>query len=133
MEALSVKARPEEDGTTVSVVLDRRGTLVTVAGVSGMAMFFAVLFAGYALYPEAPALGYGGFIAGIGAALAAARGYWASSTRKVRERMSAVMDAIGQTLTEPDTQSSGLGTVVDGPAAQEPDASAVTNAKPTGA
>jgi uncharacterized protein (TIGR00369 family) len=112
MEALSVTARPEENGTSVSVVLDRRGTLVAVAGVSGMAMFFSVLFAVYALYPEAPALGYGGFVAGIGAALAAARSYWASSTRKVRERIGVVIDAIGQTLAEPDAQPSGLGTVL---------------------
>ncbi|MBA2688575.1 MAG: hypothetical protein H0U64_10775 [Gemmatimonadaceae bacterium] len=83
MEALSITARPEEEGTSVSVVLDRRGTLLTVAFVSGMAMFFAVLFAAFALYPEAPALGYGGFIAGVGGALAVARGYWASSTRKM--------------------------------------------------
>jgi hypothetical protein len=106
MEALNVTARPEEDGTSVSVVIDRRGTLVTVAGVSGLAMFFVVLFAGFALYPEAPALGYGGFVAGIGTALAAARGYWASSTTKVRERMSAVMDAIGRTLEESDSAES---------------------------
>jgi hypothetical protein len=133
MEVLSVAARSEEDGTSVSVALDRRGTLVLVTGASGLAMFFAVLFAAFALYPEAPALGYGGFIAGLGATLAAARGYWASSTRKVRERMSVVMDAIGQTLTVPDTQSAGLGTVVDDSAAREADATAVTNAKLTGA
>src|SRR5688572_28613972 len=65
-EALRVTARPEEDGTSVSVDLDRRGALAVTAGVSGMAMFFTVLFAVHALYPEAPALGYGGLIAGIG-------------------------------------------------------------------
>ena len=104
MEALRVTARPEKDGTVVSVVLDRRGTLAVAAAVSGMVMFFAVLFAAFALYPEAPALGYGGLIAGIGGVLAVARGYWASSTRRVRERISVVMDAIGQTLTQPETR-----------------------------
>jgi hypothetical protein len=120
LEALNVTVRPEEDATSVSVVLDRRGTLVALAGGSGMAMFFAVLFAVYALYPEAPALGYGGFIAGIGATLAAARGYWASSTRRVRERIHVVVDAIGQTLAEPDARSSALGTAVDDTPAREP-------------
>ena len=133
LEALSVTARPEEDGTSVSVVLDRRGTLGVVAMFSGMAMFFAVLFAAFALYPEAPALGYGGLIAGIGGVLAVARGYWASSTRKVRERISAVMDAIGQTLTQPEIQASGLRTVGDGAAAPEPDATVVADAELTGA
>ena len=133
MEALSVTARPEEDGTSVSVVLDRRGTLALVAVSSGMAMFFAVLFAVFALYPEAPALGVGGLIAGVGGVLAVARGYWASSTRRVRERISVVMDAIGQTLTQPETQASGFRTVGDGAAAPEPDASAVADEELTGA
>ena len=125
MEALSVTARPEEDGTSVSVVLDRRGTLAMVAMASGMAMFFAVLFAGFALYPEAPALGYGGLIAGIGGALAVARGYWASSTRKVRERISVVMDAIGQTLTRTETPASSFGTDRDDAATPHPDSTRV--------
>ena len=101
LEALSVTARPEKEGISVSVVLDRRGTLGVVAMFSGIVMFFAINFAAFALYSEAPALGYGGFIAGIGGVLAVARGYWASSTRKARERISAVMDAIGQTLAQP--------------------------------
>ena len=44
LESLSITARPEEDGTAVSVALDRRGTLALVAVTSGLAMFFAVLF-----------------------------------------------------------------------------------------
>ncbi len=119
-EALSVTARPEGDGTAVSVVLDRRGTLVTAAVLSGMGMFLVVLFAGAVLYRVAPALGLGASIAGIGGSLAVARGYWASSTTKVRERISVVMDAVGQTLTQPETQASGFRTVGDGTAAQEP-------------
>jgi hypothetical protein len=130
-EALSVTARPEEDGTTVSVILDRRGTLGVVAMTSGIAMSFAVLLAVFALYPESPALGYGAFIGGIGSALAAARGYWASSTRTVRERMSVVMDAIGQTFTQPETQGSGFRTVADGAATPERDAGVVGDAEAT--
>jgi membrane associated rhomboid family serine protease len=133
LEALRITARPEEDGTAVSVVLDRRGTLGVVAMFSGITMFLAVLFAAFALYPEAPALGYGGFIAGIGGALAVARGYWASSTRKVRERISVVMDAIDQTVTQPETQDSGLRTVGDGAGAPEADASVGADPELTGA
>src|SRR5690606_32521597 len=43
LESLSVTARPAEDGTAVSVALDRRGTLGLVAAASGLTMFFAVL------------------------------------------------------------------------------------------
>jgi hypothetical protein len=100
MEALGVTARPEKDGTSVSISLDRRGTLVLVAMVSGMAVFLSSLFAIFALYPEAPALGVGGLVGGIGGVLAIARGYWASSTRKARERINGVMDAISQTLAD---------------------------------
>ena len=129
MEALRVTARPEEEGMTVSVVLDRRGTLVTVATFSGIAMFLAVL-AGSVLYREAPSLAFGASIAGIGGVLAVARGYWASSTRKVRERISVVMDAIGQTLTQPEPQASGLRTAGDGAATPEPGASVVADEQP---
>ncbi len=132
MEALSITARPEGDGTAVSVALDRRGTLAAVATSSGIAMFFAVLFSASALYPEAPALGIGGLIAGVGGILAAARGYWASSTRKVQERISVVMDTIGQTLSQPETQVAGPGKIGDGAATPERDASAVADGELTG-
>ena len=98
VEALGVTAQPDKDGTIVTVVLDRRGTLAIVGLLSGMAMILAVLFAGFALYPEAPALGIGGLVAGIGGVLAVARGYWASSTRKIQQRIGTVIDAIGETL-----------------------------------
>lgn len=100
IEALGVTARPEEGGTSVSVVLNRRGTLVMTAMFSGVAVFLTSLF-GMALYSEVPALGIGASITGIGGALAVGRGYWASSTRKVRERISGVMETIDQTLTQP--------------------------------
>jgi hypothetical protein len=132
-EALGITARLEDNDTVVSVALDRRGTLAVVAVPSAIAVFLTVLFAAFALYPEAPALGYGGFIAGIGSVLAVARGYWASSTRKARERISGVMDAIGQTLGQLETQASGFTTVGDGAAAAERDSSIVGDAELTGA
>ena len=129
-EALSVTARAEEQGTSVSVVLDRRGTLVPVVMFSGMGIFLAFL-AGMGLNEVAPALGVGATIAGMGGALAVARGYWASSTKRVRERIGAVMDTIGQTL-EPEAQAA-LRKIGDGALAPESDASVVDDAELTGA
>ena len=103
VETLSVSARAEENGTSAFVSLDRRGTLGLVATFSGVAIFLALLFAGSALYPEDPTLGFGGAIVGVGGVLAIARGYWASTTRAARERISAIMDAVGRTLAEPDS------------------------------
>jgi hypothetical protein len=131
-ESLSITARPEEDGTAVSVALDRRGTLAVVATSSGLAMFFALLFSASTLYPESPALGVGGLIAGVGGILAVARGYWASSTRKVRERIGVVMDEIGQTLSKSSTPGSGVRELGDGAMAPLPDASAVADGEPRG-
>lgn len=133
LESLRVTARPEDGGTVVSVVLDRRAPLTVVALFSGMAMFLAVLFAAFALYPEAPALGVGGFIAGIGGVLAVARGYWASSTKRVRERIGGVVDAIDKTLTQLETQGSGFKMVGDGAVASEQNATAAADAELTGA
>jgi hypothetical protein len=102
LEALSVTARPAEDSTSVSVSLDRRGTFAVVAFSSGLAIMVALL-AGIGLSEVNPALGIGASIVGTGGVLAIARGYWASSTRKVQERISGVMDVIGQALIQPKT------------------------------
>jgi hypothetical protein len=67
-------------------------------------------------------------IAGIGGGLAVARGYWASSTRKVRERIGVGMGTIGQTFTQPETQVSGFRKVGGAAVAPKRDASAVADA-----
>jgi hypothetical protein len=113
-EALSVTARPTDERTAVSVVLDRRVTLGLVVVSAGVAMFLAVLFAGSALYPESAELGAAGAVAGIGGPLAIARSYWAASTRRVRERLSVVIDAIGQTLSKPDDKPDAMPDAVQG-------------------
>jgi hypothetical protein len=128
-DVLSVIARPDTDGTSVTVVIDRRGTFVLIGVMSSLAVFFAVLFSVFALYPEAPALGYGGLIAGIGGVLAVARGYWASSTKKARERIGIFLDAIGQTLVQPES----LRRVGDETASPAPDATVVGDTELTGA
>jgi hypothetical protein len=130
-EALSVTARPEEGGTAVSVVLDRRVTLGMVGAGTGVGMFLALIASG-ALYDVAPALGVTAGIVTMGGALAVARAYWKSSTRKVRERISVAMDAIGQTLAQPVAQAPGVGTIRDGTSAPGPDTSEVGDAELSG-
>ncbi len=97
-DVLNVIARPDADGTSVTVVIDRRGTFVLIGVISSFAMFLAVLFSVFALHPGAPALGYAGLVAGIGGVLAIARGFWASSTKKARERIGILLDAIRQAI-----------------------------------
>jgi hypothetical protein len=50
--------------------------------------------------------------------LALARSYWASSTKQARERMSGVVDAIGQVIAQPETPpsaSSAIGNYAGSP------------------
>jgi hypothetical protein len=103
-EALHVTAVPTDDSTAVSVVLDRRGTLALVLMSAGVVSFLSLLFAGSALYPESAQLGAAGAIVGIAGPLAIARRYWASSTRRVRERISTLIDTIGQTMAQPESK-----------------------------
>lgn len=128
-DIISVIARPDTDGTSVSVVIDRRGTFVLTGVMSSFALFFAVLFSVFALYPDAPALGYAGLIAGIGGVLSVARSYWASSTKKAGERIGSFLDAIGQTLAQPEHPRR----VGDDAASPESDATVVGDKEPTGA
>ena len=132
LEALRVTARPEQDGTAVSVTLDRRGTLGVIAIASGITMLLGLLFAGAALYPEAPALGYGGAVAVLGGTFSLARGYWASSTRKVRERITSVMDTVGRTLGGPETRAPTLPAAGDDAAAPAPVATPPGDVERTG-
>jgi hypothetical protein len=118
VESFSVIARPDEDGTTVVADLNRRGTLALVMFGSGVTSFLATMFGAFALYPESPALGVAGTIAGVGGVLALARTYWASSTRKVRERIRDVLDTIEQTLEQAPTHApESLGKGKDAPVA----------------
>jgi len=128
-DIIKVVARPDTDGTSVTVAVDRRGTFVLIGVLSALAMVFAVAFSVFALYPEAPALGYGGLIASIGGVLAVARAYWASSTKKTRERIGIFLDAIGQTFVQPRSRRR----VGDDTASAAPDATAVGDTELTGA
>jgi hypothetical protein len=96
---LSIVARPDADGTTVSVVIDRRGTFVLTGVITAVAAFAALVFA-TAVGGAAPSLAPYAALGGIGAAFVLARRFWGSSTRKARERIGALIDTVGQTLAQ---------------------------------
>jgi len=99
-EVLRVTARTEPEGTSVSVDLDRRGT-VAILGTVTMIGSFTAWIVGTVLASEiAPAVGIAATATGMGGLLALGRGYWASSTRKARERIGGIMDALGGMLEE---------------------------------
>ena len=105
-DVLSVIARPDADGTSVSVVLDRRGTFVLTGVVSGIAAFASLVVA-TGVHSEAPSLAPWAVLAGIAGTMWLARSFWASSTRKARERIGVFMDTIAQTLARPENQGAG--------------------------
>ena len=99
-DVVSVVARPDENGTSASIVIDRRGTFVITGLLAGMAMMMSLL-AGVGFYGEIGSYSYLLPVVGVGATLGIVRGFWASSTRKARERITSFMDAIGQSLEQP--------------------------------
>ena len=100
MEALSVTAQPEEGGTSIAVHLDRRGTLALIQ-VATLIGFVAATTAGMVLGNQVgPALGAAAAVSGIAGIVALSRSYWASSTKRVRARITGVMDAIGQVIAQ---------------------------------
>jgi hypothetical protein len=99
-DVVSVAARPDENGTTASIVIDRRGTFILTGLVSGMAMLMSLL-AGLGFYGEIGSYSFLFPVVGIGATLGMVRGFWASSTRKARERIDSFMDAIARSLAQP--------------------------------
>lgn len=103
LDMLSIVARPSEYGASVSVVIDRRWTFVPIAIVSSLAVFMTFV-AGIGLYDAIPLLAPWIPVAGIGGTLAVARRFWASSTKKARERIGMLMDVIGQTVVQPENR-----------------------------
>jgi hypothetical protein len=120
LEALSVTARSEEGGTSVAVHLDRRGTLAVTAGATLMGLAAATL--GMFFVNEigyAPALGAAAGIFGASGTLALARSYWTSSTKRVRERIGGVVDAIGAVVAQSESHSLAAGAGDDHSGASE--------------
>jgi hypothetical protein len=99
---LNLTAQTHHERTSVTVELDRRGTLAILASMSGVAGVAAVLFGGTLASEIAPGFEPAGALLGLVSVLAIARSYWASSTRTARDRLSRVMDTVGRFLTQPD-------------------------------
>ena len=120
MEALSVTAQPEQGGTSVTVRVNRLDTMAPML-VMGLMGLIGTATAGYALGSQVAAeLGAAAAVAGVGGILGVGRAYWAASTRRVRQRISGIMDAISQAAAQsgspasarvigdsPETQKSG--------------------------
>jgi hypothetical protein len=102
VEALRVTAQPEEGGTSIAVHIDRSGTLALVL-VPSLIGCVAATAAAVALSATVdPALGAVAGVSGVSGIFALGRRYWASSTKQVRERISGLMDAIGQVIAQPE-------------------------------
>ena len=90
---LSVTGHEDSQGTRVQVLLDRKAPLTLTLIWSQ----FAILMSFWMLLPEIDS--YPDFLVPAAIAIgvvAAARAYWKSSTRSIRERITAVLDAVRQ-------------------------------------
>jgi hypothetical protein len=96
---LSLTALADQEGTSVTVDLDRRGTVVLVGSLTLVGGFLALAFGGTVAGEIVPGLEAVGGLFGGGAVLAVARSYWASSTKAASERLSRVMDSVNRFLT----------------------------------
>jgi hypothetical protein len=103
----SLTAHTDHESTFVTTELDRRGTLAVVASMGGVGSVLAVLFGGNLLSALAPGFEPAGALLGLVGVLAVARSYWASSTRKARDRLSNVMESVSRLLTRPGNLTSG--------------------------
>ena len=95
---LSITALTDHEGTSVTVDLDRRGSLAVVGVMTVLASFGALAFGGTVAEEIVPGLGAVGGLSAASAVVALARHYWASSTRAARERLDRVMDSVGRYL-----------------------------------
>ena len=97
---LSLTARADREGTSVTADLDRRGTLTVVAVLTSVVGFMALLFGGTVADELSPGFGAVGALFGVVGVLALARSYWGSTTRTARERLSRVMDCVSDFLIQ---------------------------------
>jgi hypothetical protein len=101
-EPFSVTAQPEEGGTSVAVRLDRRDTMASIQAVAGIGLVGAAT-AGFVVASQVGLeLGAAAAVSGFGGILALGRLYWASSTRRARARISAMVEAIGRAISQPE-------------------------------
>jgi len=102
MEGFSVTAQPEEGGTSIAVTVDRRGMLALVSAVSFIALVSVGPVSIGISQVLAPEFGAAAGVSGLVGVLALGRWYWASSTRKVRDRVTSLMDAISRAIAPPE-------------------------------
>jgi hypothetical protein len=104
---LSLTAQTDHKGTSVTAELDRRGTLVVVAGLTGAGSIMAVLFGGTVAGELLPGFEPAGALLGLVGVLGVVRSYWKSSTRAARDRLSRVMDSVSRFLAQSGNAASG--------------------------
>jgi hypothetical protein len=98
---LFVSAHREGEGTRVRVVVDRRGVLFAT-GALGLTVGLIVPFiVASNLDFQSMAANAAIFAGGLGGSLAAARAFWSSTTRRLRNRAEALMELFARTLDEP--------------------------------
>ncbi len=100
---ISVTAHAEGDGTRVRVAVDRRLAFGTLAFLTQFVIVMSIWIGIGSVdsYLDALAL----FGIPLVGGLAIARALWASSTRAIQERASALLDTLGQSLTDTDVES----------------------------
>jgi hypothetical protein len=98
LETFRVTARPDQEGTAVTVALDRGGTLIVVGTFTLIGSFLAGLVGIGVGVELGPAVGVPVMLSGIGGVLVLARGYWSSSIRTARERIGRAMDSVSESL-----------------------------------
>ncbi len=100
---LSVVARPSSDGTSVSVVLDRRGTFVLTGTLIFVALSVSLIVA-KGIGSVVPSLVPWVPLVGIGSLLALARNFWVSSSRKSQQLIGDIIDTVGHTLVQSESK-----------------------------
>jgi hypothetical protein len=90
-------------GTSVTVRLDRRDTMASIQ-VMAVIGFVGASTAGFVVASQvSPEVGVAAAMSGMGGIVAIARAYWASSTRRARERVSGMMEAVGRAVEDKKT------------------------------
>lgn len=98
-----VTAHTEGEGTRVRVMVDRRGGLAII----GTTSVIGAIFVGIVTLVGLEALDVGSYLvgwtilgSGLAGSLAVGRAVWASTTRKIRDKMSALMVTVSRALED---------------------------------
>lgn len=97
---LFVTAHSEDERTRVRVAVNRHDAVVITGTLSLTAGILVPSIVTGILDVESFAINAAVFAGGFGASLAAARGFWAVTTERLRERAGAVMDKLSEALAQ---------------------------------